>query len=318
MADEEELTSMPGEIQAQTMTRDEAIALLRRSDKGERMVGQRIDCLDHGFVELLDYMGDDKAIEEAARVSFTGGEEEERTPEQTNGLIRYLMRHRHTTPFEMVEFKLRIACPLFVWQQWLRHRTASINQLSSRYAAMPDLFYLPKPERVRLQSSSNKQGSADEVMQDAEREVAMFAAEQREARELYEARLESGMAKEVARINLPTSQYTVAIWKIDLHNLMHFLSLRLHEHAQEEIRVFSEAIADVVYQICPLAFKAFRDYRLDALTFSAGELVALRQLVLGEGIDLDQLGLSSREQVELQSKLRKMGLDVQVIDIAEV
>jgi thymidylate synthase (FAD) len=291
----------------------------RRTAKAERMVGLRFDCLDHGFVELIDYMGSDKAIEEAARVSFTGGEEEERTVEQTRGLLRYLLRHRHTTPFEMVSFKFRIVCPIFVWRQWIRHRTASVNEISGRYAKLPDLYYVPELERMQAQSKSNKQGSEATLIDNAENVRDQIEEDQTVTRDHYEELLDAGLAKELARINLPVAQYTAAVWKMDLHNLFHFLSLRLDSHAQYEIRVFAEAIADIVAQVCPIAWEAFEDYRLNGAFFSAPELHVLRALCTDAPADLDQIGLSQREQDELAAKLRaKLRLDVNVADVVEL
>lgn len=283
----------------------------RRNAKAERMVGVRFDCLDHGFVELINYMGSDAAIEEAARVSFTGGDDEERTPEQTRGLIRYLLRQRHTTPFEMVEFKFRICCPIFVWRQWIRHRTASVNEISGRYSTLPNLYYLPEPERMHKQSQTNKQGSAPELIDDASLMVQHMQKTQKTLRANYEQYQEEGLTNELARINLPVAQYTAAVWKMDLHNLMHFLSLRLDPHAQYEIRVYAEAIADIVAQCCPIAWEAFEDYRRNAVYFTAAEAHVLRGLITEQPVDMGAVGLSEREQKELEHKLRsKLKLDV--------
>lgn len=242
-------------------------------------INNPIQCLDHGSVTLLNVMGDDKAIEHAARVSFTGGEVEEvRTIEQTTGLLRYLLRHRHTTPFEMVVFQFRIVLPIFVWRQWIRHRTASVNEISGRYQVLPDLYYVPEVERIRYQHTSNKQGSGDDVMEHAEHERLVFQNEQRSIRERYDNRIDGGMAKELARINLPVSQYTSMVWKMDLHNLLHFLALRIDGHAQEEIRVYANAIGEVVKAQCPIAWQAFEDYRLHSMSLTRQDLACLAEI----------------------------------------
>jgi thymidylate synthase (FAD) len=231
--------------------------------------------LDHGSVTLLDVMGDDEAIEAAARVSFTGGESEERTEVQRRGLIRYLMRHQHNTPIEMVVFKFRVVAPIFVARQWIRHRMSSTNEISGRYAVLPDLYYTPEPEHVALQSTSNKQGRSTEPMAHPKEWSEAFRIEQQGTRATYEHRVNNGMAKELARINLPVSQYTAWVWKIDLHNLFHFLELRMDSHAQYEIRSYADVIARIVHDAVPIAWEAFCDFRLDARTFSRQELTLL-------------------------------------------
>ena len=286
---------------------------MRRVPKAEELVGKRFQCLDHGYIELLDYMGSDAAIEEAARASYEP-DSEERTEMQRTLLLRYLLRHRHTTPFEMVELKFKVAVPMFVWRQWIRHRTASVNELSGRYVTLPDLFYTPETARMQKQSSGNHQGSSDELVDNAEKMRSHMERDHKRARGAYEARLEGGLSSELARINLPLSQYTVAIWKINLHNLFHFLALRLDPAAQFEIRVYAEAIADIVSQLCPIAWQAFEDYRRFAVTFTAPEQLVLASMLRGDNADLDfeRLGLSKREVKELVDKLRGMGLDVKL------
>lgn len=242
----------------------------------EELINVQHSCLNHGSITLLDVMGCDTDIEQAARVSFTGGEsDDERTLEQTTGLLRYLMRHRHTTPFEMGEFKFRVVLPIFVERQFIRHRTASTNELSGRYQVLPDLYYVPTPERLRKQSESNKQGSSDEQMDNAESEIAVLEEEQVFSRKQYIDRIDRGMAKELARINVPVSQYTAKVWKMDLHNLFHFLSLRVDSHAQEEIRVYANYMAQCVAAAFPICWEAFEDFRFNAMSFSAQDLYAL-------------------------------------------
>jgi thymidylate synthase (FAD) len=246
-------------------------------ENAEKWLDKKVPVLDHGGVALIEYMGSDKAIEQAARVSFIGNEEEKRSEAQTRGLIRYLVRHMHTTPLEMVELKFWIKCPLFVARQWHRHRTASINEISGRYAEMPDEFYLPELKRMSKQSVSNKQGSSEEIIDRADAVRDMMALDQEHSRTKYELALDEGLAKELSRINLPLSQYTEYIWKIDLHNLMHFLRLRLDPHAQYEIRAFAEVMSNIVKDVCPLAWEAFEDYRLKAETVSRMEAEIIRE-----------------------------------------
>lgn len=234
--------------------------------------------LDHGFVQLLDVMGDDRAIEEAARVSYDAGGSSRRTSD-TRGLIRYLMRHRHTSPFEMCELKLRVKLPIFVERQWVRHRTASLNEVSARYSVLPEEFYVPEPEQVCHQSKTNKQGRAEPI-DDPARFRDVLAGQSRAAFEDYRTAIDGyDIARETARIGLPLGTYTEKVWKIDAHNLLHFLSLRLHPHAQFEIRAYAEAIAEIVKVWLPLTWEAFEDYRLGAVTFSRAEVEALRTLV---------------------------------------
>ena len=272
----------------------------------------RINVLDHGFVELIEVMGSDKTIEQAARVSYTGGEKEEkRTLEQTTKLLRHLMRHKHTTPFEQAVMRFRIALPIFDERQMARHRTASWNELSSRYSEMPDLFYVPHKDRIKFQAEGNKQGSG-EMMQGEYSDAAIegFKDEQVGARTAYKSRLDAGMAKELARINLPLSQYTVKVWKMDLHNLCHFMLLRLDEHAQEEIRVYAEAIAAFVQIHFPITWDAFFDYKLEAVTFSRMERVVLGRLLRGEDPNFENLNLTDREVDEFTAKVEGLHEEV--------
>jgi len=238
---------------------------------------EKIKCLDQGFVQLVDVMGDDDAIVDAARVSISG--ENVRAVSENRGLIRYLMRHRHTTPLEMVEFKFRCKMPIFVARQWIRHRTASVNEMSGRYSEMPHEFYVPELEDIQLQAGKNKQGRDDSVMDNPDYWRDDFANEARASFDLYQDRIDAGMARELARANLPLSTYTQWIWKIDLHNLFHFLALRLHPHAQKEIRVFGEAMAGLIKPVVPLAYEAFEDYRLNGCFLTANDVLALQDLI---------------------------------------
>lgn len=274
--------------------------------------GTQIPCLDKGFVRLVDYMGDDAAIVQAARVSYGTGTKQ---VNEDRGLIRYLMRHAHTTPFEMVDFKFHVKLPVFVARQWIRHRTASVNEYSGRYSIMKDEFYVPEPAQVRLQSATNKQGRSDETPPEQETEAILQALHlsQAESYSEYEELLDKNLARELARINLPMSLYTEWYWKINLHNLFHFLRLRLDAHAQYEIRVYAEALAELVKPIVPFAFEAFEDYVLHSFRLTKPEISALRQLLSTvDSLELDDAtlaacGLSKREMAEFRDKMRLVG-----------
>ncbi len=278
----------------------------QQTEHSKPFIGTQIECLNGGFVRLVDYMGNDAAIVQAARVSYGAGTKQVR---QDRALIRYLMRHWHTSPFEMVEFKFHVKLPIFVARQWIRHRTANVNEYSGRYSILREEFYVPEPEQVRFQSPTNKQGRADQSLP-AEEVAAILdeiVEQQKELYQSYQRLLEKGVARELARINLPVSLYTEWYWKIDLHNLFHFLQLRMDVHAQYEIRVYANAIAEIIKPIVPMAWEAFEDYRLNARSFSANELRLLSQWLP----DPDQLpesataafNLSKREVQELKEKI---------------
>jgi thymidylate synthase (FAD) len=250
------------------------------------METQRREVLDHGYVELVDVMGNDQAIVEAARQSIAGANV--RPVSEDRGLIRYLMRNRHTTPFEMVELKFRAKMPIFVARQWVRHRTASINEMSARYSELPEEYYVPRQENIKLQATKNKQGRASEEMGNSASHRHAFAVGATASFADYQCRLDEGMARELARINLPLSAYTEWYWKIDLHNLFGFLSLRMHEHSQYEIRVYAEAMAEMVKPIVPLAWEAFEDYRLGGMFLSRCDIEALKVCFLGEEPDTEK------------------------------
>jgi thymidylate synthase (FAD) len=281
--------------------------------------GEKINVLDHGYVQLVDVMGDDQAIVDAARVSIAG--ENVKAQSSNVGLIRYLMRHRHTTPFEMVEFKFRCKMPIFVARQWIRHRTANVNEMSGRYSELPEEFYVPELDVIKKQASANKQGrSAEGYTRDDQEAIRTDIAEQAgDAFKLYRSLLSDDLARELARIDLPLSTYTEWIWKIDLHNLMHFLGLRLHPHAQYEIRVYGEAMAPLVKAVCPIAYEAFEDFRLNALFLSAQDVAGvkhlLRQLIDLIPSDSPQVDgfdghKTNRELVEFTDKLNRLGMPV--------
>ncbi|MBC7153276.1 MAG: FAD-dependent thymidylate synthase [Rhodobacteraceae bacterium] len=253
--------------------------------------------LDHGFVRVIDYMGDDAAIVQAARVSYGAGTKHVQNDE---GLIRYLMRHWHSTPFEMCEIKLHVKLPIFVARQWIRHRTANVNEYSARYSVMDREFYIPAPEQLAAQSTQNNQGRGAVLDgSEAARVLDILKTDAMRAYDNYEAMLsqdgQQGLARELARMNLPANIYTQWYWKTDLHNLFHFLRLRADAHAQYEIRVYAEAIAACVRDWVPLAYAAFEDYRMGGATLSAKALACLRRMLAGEKVTQETSGMSARE-----------------------
>jgi len=272
------------------------------------LLDREFKVLDHGFIRLVDYMGSDQAISQAARVSY--GEGTKKVSEDRS-LIRYLMRRRHTSPFEMVEFKFHVKLPIFVARQWIRHRSASVNEYSGRYSIMREEFYRPEPKEIRFQSDVNRQGRSERETPDdmKARFLSHLEASQRGQYEEYHRFVEEGLARELARINLPLSLYTEWYWKIDLHNLFHFLRLRLDRHAQKEIRAYADVMADMVKIVCPIAYEAFEDYILNARTFSASEMTILGEYLREIKIDMDSLvtrGLSKREAGEFLAKVKQI------------
>jgi len=281
----------------------------------EEVLFQALPVLDHGFVRVIDYFGDDGAIVQAARVSYGRGT---RKVSDDRNLIRYLMRHRHSTPFEMCEIKLHVKLPIFVARQWIRHRTANVNEYSARYSILDREFYVPLPEQLGAQSSANRQGRGT-VLEGTEAEAALAAIEgmSLDAYAVYERLLNEdlgsgrppepdrqGLARELARMVLPTNYFTQWYWKIDLQNLFHFLSLRADPHAQYEIRIYADAIAGLVARWVPLAWEAFRDYRLTGAQISGPGLAVLRRMLAGEVVAQGDSGLSKREWDELAAVLR--------------
>jgi thymidylate synthase (FAD) len=275
----------------------------------EALLFQAMPVLDHGFVRVIDYMGDDAAIVQAARVSYGRGT---RRVSEDAGLIRYLMRHRHSTPFEMCEIKYHVKLPIFVARQWIRHRTANVNEYSARYSILDREFYIPAPEHLAAQSADNRQGRGA-VLRGAEAAHVLDLLRE-DALRTYDHYAEmlnedgadpgrQGLARELARMNLTLNTYTQWYWKSDLHNLFHFLSLRADAHAQHEIRVYAEAMLATVEAWVPAAFAAFRDYRLGAATFSAGMLAALRRMLDGEAVTQPESGLNKREWTEMMAAL---------------
>ncbi|HPD33203.1 MAG TPA: FAD-dependent thymidylate synthase [Candidatus Kapabacteria bacterium] len=271
------------------------------------VIGKEYKCLDKGFVRLVDVMGDDSSIVQAARVSYGKGT---KSFSEDRGLIRYLMRHSHTSPFEMVELKFHVKLPIFVARQWIRHRTANVNEYSGRYSEMRDEFYLPDANQIRSQSSDNKQGrSENELAQDVINQILQKMQNlQKASYSDYIYYLENNLARELARINLPLSTYTEWYWKIDLHNLFHFLKLRMDTHAQYEIRVYADIIAAIIKQILPISYEAFEDYELNAIRFSKNELEVLADLIDKAkltNIQASDYGFTKSEWKELEEKFNK-------------
>ena len=279
----------------------------------EDLLFQAIPVLDHGFVRVIDYMGDDAAIVQAARVSYGRGT---RRVSEDAGLIRYLMRHRHSTPFEMCEIKYHVKLPIFVARQWIRHRTANVNEYSARYSILDREFYLPAPEQLAAQSVANRQGRGNVLAgEEAARVLDLLREDATRCYDHYTEMLNEdgdgsardasrqGLARELARMNLPLNTYTQWYWKTDLYNLFHFLSLRADPHAQYEIRTYAEAMLGTVAAWVPIAQKAFLDYRLGSVTLSAQMLTAVRRLLAGEAVEQSTSGLNRREWTELMEAL---------------
>ncbi|MDP3371890.1 MAG: FAD-dependent thymidylate synthase [Candidatus Paracaedibacteraceae bacterium] len=271
----------------------------------EAMLYEPQSVLDHGFVRVVDYMGDDNAIVQAARVSYGKGTKK---VSEDRGLIRYLMRHWHSTPFEMCEIKLHVKLPMFVARQWIRHRTANVNEYSARYSILDREFYVPAPEHLSAQSLSNRQGRAGVLEgEHAEKVLNLLKEDSMRCYDNYMWLLNEdesqgehqGLARELARMNLPVNFYTQWYWKVDLHNLMHFLRLRADPHAQYEIRAYADVILNIMKAWVPLAFEAFEEYRLGAAQLSATGVRLLQRRLAGEKITLETSGLSKREWVEL-------------------
>ena len=292
-----------------------AITQRPTSPGAEEILGLYFPVLDHGFVALVDYMGTDECIARAARVSYGRGT---RKRSLTRGLLRYLRRHLHTTPSEMVELKFHCCMPIFVARQWIRTRTASVNEHSGRYSLMPMLFYTPERAQLQTQSASNHQGRSGESSSGAQYDEAIRRWNEIRAAssDTYDWLTQQDIARELARIDLPLSTYTQWYWKIDLHNLQHFLKLRVDAHAQWEIQQYGRVMAGMLKRIAPLSYEAWIDYDVCGARFSRMELDALRRLVTAgeaglsarDGAALDEaaltgLGLSSREVQELATKL---------------
>ncbi|MEO0392844.1 MAG: FAD-dependent thymidylate synthase [Pseudomonadota bacterium] len=281
----------------------------------EEMLYEPIPLLDHGFVRVIDYMGDDSAIVQAARVSYGKGTKKVSTDA---GLIKYLMRHWHSTPFEMCEIKFHIKLPIFIARQWIRHRTANVNEYSARYSVLDREFYIPAPDQLAAQSLTNRQGRDDETVlqgEQAQRVLDILRDDAYRTYAHYEELLNEdadgnvidegrpGLARELARMNLTLNTYTQWYWKTDLHNLMHFLRLRADSHAQYEIRVYAEAMVDLLEKWVPLTHAAYEEYREGAINLSKTGLDVVKRRLAGEEVTQENSGLSAREWRELMEQL---------------
>ena len=282
----------------------------------EEIMFKPLPVLDHGFVRIIDYMGDDAAIVQAARVSYGKGTTK---VSDDAGLLNYLLRHRHSTPFEMCEIKYHIKLPIFIARQWIRHRTANVNEYSARYSVLDREFYIPDQVNLATQSKSNRQGRGevlegkeaaavlDLLRDDAENNYNHYVEmlnEDESGHIIDETR--DGLSRELARMNLTLNTYTQWYWKIDLHNLLHFLSLRADEHAQYEIRVYAEAIMETVKRWCPITYNAFIDHRINSVTLSGKAIQVIKKMIDGVSIDQEESGLSKREWRELMGVLEKL------------
>lgn len=268
-------------------------------EAAEAILDKSFPILDKGFVRLVDYLGSDQRIVQSARVSYGEGT---KTYRQDKGLINYLMRNDHTSPFEQVVFTFHVKAPIFVARQWVRHRTARMNEISGRYSVMKDEVYVPSDDSIALQSEDNKQGRKDEPVdsQTASRVKELLEANAKNTFDTYHELLDMGIARELSRINLPLSIYTEFYWEIDLHNLFHFLQLRLDHHAQKEIRAYAEVMLEMVRAVCPIATEAFENHRLNGRSFSGEEVEAIRALARG-----DENPLTGRAKEIFEEKLNK-------------
>lgn len=278
----------------------------------EEILFQPFDVLDHGFVRVIDYMGDDSSVVQAARVSYGRGTKK---LNEDRGLIRYLMAHSHTTPFEMAELKIHVKLPIFVARQWVRHRTASLNEYSARYSVLDREFYIPEVDQISSQSTNNRQGRGEVL----ERQKSEYIQEllRNDANRNYNNYLqminsddtgqplresEDGLARELARMNLTLNTYTQWYWKANLHNIFNFLRLRADPHAQYEIRVYADIILDIVKRWMPLSHEAFVDYKLNSATISSQSIAVLKRLIKGQQVTQESSGLTVREWTELQQR----------------
>ena len=275
----------------------------------EKILFEALPVLDHGFIRVIDYMGDDSSIVQSARVSYGKGTKKVSTD---SGLIKYLMRHWHSTPFEMCEIKYHVKLPIFIARQWIRHRTANVNEYSARYSILDKEFYLPSPENLAAQSQSNRQGRGEVLEgEQANKVLDLLKSDAERTYENYETMLnerydgsvidekKSGLARELARMNLTLNTYTQWYWKTDLLNLMNFLRLRADQHAQYEIRAYADIMLDTLKKWVPTTYEAFMDYRVGGTEVSAKGKIVLQKLIKGDDIDVEQSGLSKREWNEL-------------------
>ena len=284
----------------------------------EKVLYEAIPVLDHGFIRVIDYMGDDSSIVQSARVSYGKGTKKVSTDE---GLIRYLMRHWHSTPFEMCEIKYHVKLPIFIARQWIRHRTANVNEYSARYSILDKEFYLPAKDQLAAQSQSNRQGRGDVLQgKQAEEVLNILKDDATRTYDNYEKLLNErfdgtkidenkiGLARELARMNLTLNTYTQWYWKTDLLNLLNFLSLRADNHAQYEIRVYADKMLDTVKRWVPITYQAFMDYRVGAAEISSKGLSVIKSMISGKKVGQEDSGLSKREWNELMEKLDRKDL----------
>lgn len=292
---------------------DASLTYREVSPELEAILYKPISVLDHGFIRVIDYMGTDTSIVQAARVSYGKGTKK---VSEDQGLINYLMRHRHTTPFEMCEIKFHIKLPIFVARQWIRHRTANVNEYSARYSILDKKFYLPSEDHLAIQSTTNRQGRGETVTSQRAQEILSWLEEDaKRAYDHYQKMLnldenghvldpsQEGLARELARMNLPVNFYTQWYWKIDLHNLMRFLSLRANSHSQYEIRVYAEKMLEILEKWVPMTYKAFKEYCFEGVFLSKTAWQAILKRLRGEDVTQSSSGLSIREWKELEEKL---------------
>ena len=294
------------QLNKNTTVRPVALAL-------EKVLYQPFKVLDKGFIRIVDYMGNDSSIVQAARVSYGKGTKKKSLDE---GLIRYLLRHKHTTPFEMCEIKLHVKLPIFIARQWIRHRTANVNEYSARYSILEDEFYIPKIANLAEQSSSNKQGRGKKINDDLAAKIIkilkddstrcynnyLWMLNENNTQGYDETR--DSLSRELARINLTLNTYTEWYWKIDLHNFMHFLSLRADHHSQFEIRAYADVLIKILKKWVPITYKAFCSYMLNSAELSQEALQVIKELIKGKRINKDSTGLTNREWEELQQLLK--------------
>ena len=270
--------------------------------EAEAILDKEFPVLDKGFVRLVDYLGGDERVVQAARVSYGAGT---RSYREDAALIDYLLRNRHTSPFEQVVMTFHVKLPIFVARQWIRHRTARVNEISARYSVMKDEFYIPPAEDVSLQSTDNKQGRGASLDEGAAEEIrASFQEGQKSAYGDYSALIEKGLARELARINLPLSLYTEWYWQMDLHNLFHFIELRLHPHAQKEIRLYAQVLLDIARTVAPRCCEAFELHTLGGTSFSRAEMAELRRRLAASPADASSSSMEERALERLEEKLR--------------
>ena len=294
------------QLNKNTTVRPVALAL-------EKVLYQPFKVLDKGFIRIVDYMGNDSSIVQAARVSYGKGTKKKSLDE---GLIRYLLRHKHTTPFEMCEIKLHVKLPIFIARQWIRHRTANVNEYSARYSILEDEFYIPKIANLAEQSSSNKQGRGKKINEDLAAKIIkilkddstrcynnyLWMLNENNTQGYDETR--DSLSRELARINLTLNTYTEWYWKIDLHNFMHFLSLRADHHSQFEIRAYADVLIKILKKWVPITYKAFCSYMLNSAELSQEALQVIKELIKGKRVNKDSTGLTNREWEELQQLLK--------------